>query len=112
MQIERIYKRRLPHALAQCHPVFLTWRLKFTLPKSLMDSIKARRDAFCKQIEHLSKEYQKMQMHQYQKKEFVWFDEAISTQPELPALLKNNEIAMIVGQALQYHAGTEYNLHT
>jgi putative transposase len=105
------YKRRLPHAYTQNNPVFITWRLKFTLPNHLIQSLKEQKDAFEKEIETLSEDYQNMQRYQFSKKQFNWLDELLTQDIDFPQLLQRPDVAEIIQNALHYLDDKKYCLH-
>ncbi len=105
------YRRRLPHRYESGTPIFITWRLKFTLPQCLLTTLQERKQEFETKINELSDEYQKMQRYQFEKKQFDWFDEYIAKSPETPTLLRNPELAEIVSMAIRSQDRHYYNLH-
>jgi REP element-mobilizing transposase RayT len=105
------YKRHLPHAFAENTPVFITWRLKFTLPKNVVWKMAAEKDAFEKKISTLSEDYQNMQRYQFSKKQFDKYDEMLGKNPNFPQLLIRSEIALIIQNSFKYLDGNKYCLH-
>lgn len=106
------YKRRLPHAYTENHPVFITWRLKFTLPNHLIQSLKEQKEIFEKDIENLTEDYQNMQRYQFSKKQFDWLDEQIATGADFTQLLRRQDVVKIIQAALHYMDTKKYCLHT
>ena len=106
-----IYRRRLPHLFVKDYPVFVTWRLHFTLPKYVLISLQAQKDELDRKCEKLSEEYKRMQKYQHDKKQFAWFDELMITDPDFPTLLKEDHLARIVMDALRYFDTKRYHLH-
>ena len=105
------YRRRLPHKSEPGIPVFLTWRLKFTLPQSLIQELQYRKMEFESKIKDLSDEYQRMQRYQFDRKQFDWFDEQIARNKETPRLLANPDLADLVVKAIRTHDLHYYMLH-
>lgn len=73
-----IYRRRLPHAFAENTPIFVTWRMKFSLPRKIIESMAAENKAFEKQISSLSEDYQNLQRYQFSKKQFDKYDQMLT----------------------------------
>jgi len=105
------YKRRLPHFYEDSHPVFLTWRLKFSLPEHISQHLKEMKAEHDKQTQNLSEEYIKMQGYTYHKKIFGFMDEKLGLERDLPDFLKQPEIAQIVRESLLFHNDKKYSLH-
>jgi REP element-mobilizing transposase RayT len=106
-----VYKRRLPHAYVENNPVFITWRLKFTLPRSLINTLSERKAEFDAKIRSLSEDYQNMQRAQFNKKQFDIYDDVIGRDPNFPQLLNRSDLASVIMDALRYHDGNKYGLH-
>jgi len=107
-----LYRRRLPHAYAENTPIFLTWRLRFTLPTSIIRKIAEDKEAFEQSISALSVDYQNMQRYQFSKKQFDIYDEMLGKNPHFPQLLTRPEVASIIQNSFHYLDGDKYCLHT
>ena len=105
------YKRRLPHAYEQSHPVFITWRLKFCLPQYIIEQLNEQKAKHEHEIEHLSEEYKLLQRYQFSKKQFNYYDEQLTEDKTLPDLLNRDELAEVVKATLHYHDTHKYSLH-
>ena len=107
-----IYRRRLPHAFAENTPIFVTWRMKFSLPRKIIESMAAENKAFEKQISSLSEDYQNLQRYQFSKKQFDKYDQMLTKDHSFPHLLIRPEIASIVQSSISFLDGRKYCLHS
>jgi len=105
------YKRRLPHYYKESYPVFLTWRLKFTLPSYLLARLKEMKADFEKSTRNLSDDYKKMQDYTFHKKIFGYMDAELDRGKGMPGLLKQKPIAGIIQESLLFHDQAKYSLH-
>ncbi|MDD4309402.1 MAG: transposase [Candidatus Cloacimonetes bacterium] len=105
------YRRRLPHAYANNTPVFITWRLKFTLPIDVVKKMSLEKEKFEKSILMLSEDYQNMQRYQFSKKQFDLYDDILGCNQDLPQLLTKPEIASIIQDSFNFLDGKKYSLH-
>jgi len=103
------YIRTLPHLQTANRPIFLTWRMAFTLPKTVTDHLAQMKDAAEKEIACLSDDYQKMQRYQHNIKRFNWFDDQLNDS-SMPNLLARKDVADIITEVLMYYHGLRYNL--
>ena len=107
--IERIYIRRLPHIQTADKPIFLTWRLAFSIPQTIMEEMARRKKEFDQKIEKLSTDYKNMQLYQFNKEQFLHYDNKLAD-IRFPDLLKREEIAKAVIEALEYYQNKRYIL--
>jgi len=105
------YRRRLPHLYYENSPVFVTWRMHFSLPQPFVIQMKTQKDQFEAQIQQLSDDYQNLQRYQFAKKQFDQLDDLYATNPNFPQLLNSPEIQKIVADSLAYKDGLKYSLH-
>lgn len=105
------FRRRLPHIHIDLQPVFITWRLKFSLPQCLLRQLQERESAFELEIESLSDEFQKLQRYQFNKKQFDFLDTFLGQDHSLPSGLTQAEPAAIIENSLQYLDKRKYVLH-
>lgn len=68
-------RRRLPHIYQQDQPIFLTWRLRFSLPHDTLVRLAQLKKEYDEQVSKLSGEYRKMQSYLNHKRLFGWLDE-------------------------------------
>lgn len=105
------YKRRLPHFYQSTHPVFLTWRLKFSLPNHVLQHMKEMKAKFVQDTEALSEEYRKLNNFTFHKKVFGYLDAQLDTDKNLPDLLGKDNCAQTIMEALHYRDAGKYALH-
>lgn len=105
------FRRRLPYIHIDLQPVFITWRLKFSLPQCLLRQLQERESAFELEIESLSDEFQKLQRYQFNKKQFDFLDTFLGQDHSLPSALTQAEPAAIIENSLQYLDKRKYVLH-
>lgn len=100
------YERNLPHRLPPGETIFITFRLAGSLPQETLARLQAEayslrqrcgEDALAHSIE--------------QKKYFGRFDALLDGSTHGPAWLRQPAVAALVQQAIQYPAGTSYDLH-
>jgi len=104
------HSRSLPHLFDINKPVFITFRLKFTLPQAMITELNKRKSDWQnnrkaqfqndKAIELKSKDYI----------QFVWFDELIANSSEVPNLLTDYNVSDIISKALLFHNNQRYKL--
>ncbi len=105
------YRRRLPHIYVENHPIFITWRLKFDLPKYLVKLILEQKEEFEKGVATLSEDYQNLQRYQFAKRQFDLLDVQYGTESSFPTTLRRPEIASIVQNSLHFLDDKKYSLH-
>jgi REP element-mobilizing transposase RayT len=110
-QQEIYYKRRLPHYYQSNATIFITWRLKFSLPGHIMRQLQKQQENFEIKNKQLSDEYRALQKYLQDRKRFNLFDELIAKDTSLPWLLKDPQYANIVADALRFYKDSQYNLH-
>jgi REP element-mobilizing transposase RayT len=101
---------RLPHLFDVDKPIFITFRLKFTLPEAIINELERRKHEWLDEKEKLN-EAEKQKMNR--RKEglfFAWFDKLLDTSPDIPKILHQEEITDIVASSLRYFDGKRYKL--
>jgi len=106
-----VFRRRLPHIYIDQHPVFVTWRLEFSLPQCLLRQLREQKDALTHKLESLSEEYKKLQLYQHSKKQFDLTDAVLGTDTSLPHSLMLPELAAIITESLHFLDSRKYCLH-
>ncbi len=99
---EVAYQRRLPHRYVKGHTLFITWRMKFTLPAPVIRAFKEQKAELEQSIKDLSDDYQNLQRYQNDKKLFAWFDDILAQEQGFPDTLANPDVANIVRDSLMY----------
>lgn len=102
--------KSLPHLFDVNKTVFITFRLQFTLPKSIIEELNSRKAEWneaCSKLDTLEKT---KALKQKDALLFEWFDELIANTEVVPDLLKKQGIAELVAQALKFHDNIRYQL--
>lgn len=81
----------MPHLHPFDKPCFITWRLKFTIPKSMQDNLSNYKEAYSKEIENGALDKQKFLRTNYQKRFFAAYDEEMHKLESYPDILQNDE---------------------
>lgn len=110
-ELKAFHARRLPHIQSAARPLFITWRLKFDLPKQIIHMMKAMFKELEVETQHLSKDLLKLHTYTFETKRFVWFDEQLTKVQPLPISLAQPEIANLIKEVLLYHNGQRYDLY-
>ncbi len=80
-----LYKRKLPHLQVKGAILFITWRLAFSLPSHVMETLKVLSNDKEEKSKNLSERYKKYLQANYERKKFSYYDEVIGR-------MKTNEI--------------------
>ena len=101
---------RLPHMFDVDKPIFITFRLKFTIPKAVITELEHRKHQWQEEHDKMSKAEQ---IENSKRKEgifFAWFDQLLDNSPDVPKILQREDITEIVANALKYHDDKRYQL--
>jgi putative transposase len=104
------YSRNLPHLFDIHKPVFITFRLKFSLPQSIVDELVNRKREWQKAYNALDGKQKLTEFKKKDAKYFQWYDLLIAKSNETPKLLTNPELASYISEALHYHNNVRYEL--
>jgi REP element-mobilizing transposase RayT len=102
--------RNLPHLFDIHKPVFITFRLKFTLLQSIIDELTQRKIEWQNAYDALDDKEKAAELKKKDAKYFHWFDVLIAKSKETPIYLSNPVIAAFVSEALHYHDNERYEL--
>jgi putative transposase len=102
--------RNLPHIFAEDKPIFITYRLSFTLPQKVKDQYKQQIDDWNKELASVSKEERALRLVEKDKRFFDWFDKLIAISPDVPSLLHKDGIREIIEASFQHFDGLRYTL--
>ncbi len=102
--------RSLPHRFDTDKPIFITFRLKFTLPGNLLQTLSDKKVQWFKKLKNMNQREQEHQLQDQGRTFFCWYDELIATHADMPNLLRKKEISDIVIEALRFHDGVRYAL--
>jgi REP element-mobilizing transposase RayT len=102
--------RNLPHIFAEDKPIFITYRLKFTLPQKVMDQYKKQVEDWNKDLLSLPKDERITRLKTKDSELFDWFDRLIAMSPEVPSLLHRDGIREIIEESFKHFDGLRYTL--
>jgi len=102
--------RNLPHFFADNKPIFITYRLNFTLPQKVMDQYKQLAKEWHQELECLSQEEKTIKLKEKDRRFFDWFDRIIDHAPDLPRFLHKDGIRQIIEESFQRFDGSRYTL--
>ncbi len=102
--------RHLPHIFAEDKPIFITYRLKFTLPQKVMDQYKKRIEDWNKEVLALPKAERVIRLQTKDRRFFDWFDRLIAISPEVPSLLHRDDVREIIEESFKHFDGLRYTL--
>ena len=102
--------RSLPHRFDTDKPIFITYRLKFTLPKNLIRTVNEKKSRWFRDLKSLDEHEQGLKLQEQDIIFFRWYDELIANHADMPDMLKKREIRDIVIEALRFHDGLRYTL--
>jgi REP element-mobilizing transposase RayT len=104
------HSRSLPHLFDINKPVLITFRLKFSLPKSIESELLNRKREWNDSLKTLSSGERQSKLKSKDYQLFLWFDELIAGSVETPDLLSDNRCIEIISHALHYHDNVRYQL--
>ena len=102
--------RHLPHIFAEDKPIFITYRLKFTLPQKVMDQYKKQIEDWNKEVLALPKAERVIRLQTKDRRFFDWFDRLIAISPEVPSLLHRDDVREIIEESFKHFDGLRYTL--
>jgi len=102
--------RHLPHVFAEDKPIFITYRLNFTLPKKVMDQYKKQIEDWNKELLALPQAEREIRLQTKDNRFFDWFDRLIAISPDVPSLLHKDGIREIVEESFKHFDGLRYTL--
>jgi putative transposase len=101
---------RLPHIFDVDKPIFITFRLKFTLPQAIIREYTKRKRQWQEEQKNRS---QAEKLESYRLKEglfFAWFDQLLDNSCEVPKILHREDITGIIATALKFFDKQRYRL--
>jgi len=106
------YKRNLPHYQPDNANYFITFRLAFSLPKSVILSLKEEYDHFIKSTKLIKNITERNNLlYKRRKQYFGKFDKLLDGLQTGPLWLKEDVIAKVVYESIIYRDKTKYDLH-
>jgi REP element-mobilizing transposase RayT len=104
------HSRNLPHIHAGNTPIFITYRLNFTLPQKVMEQYKQLTEEWSQELECLSQEEKDIKLKEKGHRFFDWFDRIIARSPDVPRLLHKDGIRQIIEESFKRFDGLRYTL--
>jgi putative transposase len=102
--------RNLPHMFDIRKPVFITYRLKFTLPAVVMKELNQRKTEWLNLNQKLDAESKKQRIKHREATFFDWYDKLIAQSSETPQILHQREITDIITESFRYFDNQHYTL--
>jgi putative transposase len=104
------HSTNLPHKYDIIKPIFITYRLKFTLPKTILSDISIKKNEWQIRYRSLSG-YDKQNMQQSKDfTNFCHFDEVIAKSKEVPQILHRPDLTDVISEAYRYFDKRYYEL--
>jgi REP element-mobilizing transposase RayT len=101
---------RLPHMFDVDKPIFITFRLKFTLPNAVITELEHRKRQWQAEHEAMSEADQIEHSKHKEGLFFAWFDHLLDYSPNVPKILHREDITEIIAKALKFHDGKRFQL--
>jgi putative transposase len=102
--------RNLPHRYDIDKPIFITFRLKFTLPQSVVEELNIRKKDWYVKCQNLPSSEKQNMLKTKNATFFNWFDEFLAKSTEIPQLLHRADLTKIIAQCLHYFNNQHYQL--
>lgn len=94
--------RKLPHLFSEHHPVFITYRLKFSLPRPLIKELNTRKAQWQRELQNMKQEERELAQIGENALLFEWYDELLARSEDLPKTLHRADITEIIASAFMY----------
>lgn len=107
----RPFQRRLPHIYLPEQPIFITWRLKFDLPKPVLNELERIKQEYTAETEKLSDEFRKMQNYINHKRIFGWLDSQYDKIDPGDVSLNSKEIGSILKDTILAQQELDYHVY-
>ncbi len=105
------YKSRcLPHLFDIDKAVFITFRLKFSIPRRMLQELEGRKNTWLQELSKLSETEQREQLNTKDIRLYQWFDELLNRSDETPHILQRDDVAEIVATTFHFHDNIRYQL--
>jgi REP element-mobilizing transposase RayT len=104
------YSRNLPHLFDIDKPIFITYRLKFTLPKAISEELNQRKTQWFAELQNLDDIEKEQRMLGKDAVFFGWFDELIASSAEVPQILHRPDLAEIIVKSFISYDHKHYEL--
>jgi len=102
--------RHLPHLFTNHNPIFITYRLKFTLPQALIAALNTRKTEWNRELQKLKDEERTEATKSRDGLFFSWFDELLAKAADIPQVLHRADITEIISSAFAYFDNVQYQV--
>ena len=110
---KNFYRRNLPHIQPEGATLFVTFRLANSLPKEVVERLKAEQEEAENRIQQIADENEREnQLDQTRRRFFGKWDEALDSMIYGEKYLSNPNVADIVTESLLYRDGKVYDLES
>jgi len=110
-EFKQEYKRYLPHIHSGNMPCFITWRLKFQIPKVNMDKYNNLKELHSQELSTFAPEQQESQTQKHQKQLFAAFDDIMHNLEAYPQILKDDDNVSELKKVIHAHDKVMYKLY-
>lgn len=108
---KNFYRRNLPHIQPEGATLFITFRLANSLPKEVIERLKAQYEEAEKKIKLVTdRDERERQLDQARRRYFGKWDDALDSMTYGEKYLSNPQVADLVAESLLYQAGKVYDL--
>ena len=104
------YSRNLPHFFDTNKPVFITYRLKFSLPGSIIEELNKRKSQWHAEYLELTETQKQTTLDAKDETFFCWFDELLDKNQEVPQILQRPELTDIIAESYHHFDNLRYQL--
>jgi putative transposase len=109
LRYQDYYERNLPHLHSFDNPIFITWRLAFTLPALVKERIKDEVRELSK-VHDIDNQVVSDCHNEEAKKHFAAYDRLLASDNSFPQTLNDYVIAGIVEKTIQYFDHIQYEI--
>lgn len=108
---KNFYRRNLPHIQPEGATLFITFRLANSLPKEVVERLKAEQEEAEKRSKQIADEHEReKQLDQARRRFFGKWDDALDSLAYGEKYLSNSTVADLVAESLLYRDGKVYDL--
>ncbi|HRY83218.1 MAG TPA: hypothetical protein P5533_01145 [Candidatus Cloacimonadota bacterium] len=102
--------RNLPHKFSPDRAVFITYRVKFTLPAIVVTELNQRKTEWYQKLQTIAESEKAEYLRTKDARVFLWFDELISKADGVPKTLQRKDITDIIADSFRHFDGLRYHL--
>ncbi len=109
-KVKTRYRRNLPHILPVGATFFITFRLKNSLPKVVLQRIKEKYDTLISDVYLDDEGFKPERIADLRYNYFLEFDDLLHKVKSGPHWLQNHQVADLLGEKIKKYDGVYYNL--